>query len=42
MQQFSSTKASPKTIFAMFTVSRLRSGAVTAPMKGLSLKRRWV
>ncbi len=31
-----STKSSPKTIFAMATVSSARSGAVTEPMKGMS------
>jgi len=36
MQQFSSTKSSPNTIFAMSTVSSARSGAVTEPMKALS------
>ena len=33
---FSSTNASPKTIFAIETVSSARSGAVTEPMNGLS------
>ena len=33
---FDSTNASPKTIFAIETVSSARSGAVTEPMKGLS------
>ena len=36
MTAFSSTNASPKTIFAIETVSSARSGAVTEPMNGLS------
>jgi hypothetical protein len=34
--QFWSTKSSPKTSFAILTLSSARSGAVTEPMKGLS------
>ncbi len=37
MTVFSSTNSSPKRIFAMSTLSWARSGAVTEPMKGLSL-----
>ena len=42
MTGFASTNASPKTIFAMETVSSARSGAVTEPMNGLSDQRRWL